>query len=170
MEVQVISSTVQKFNGVSYYKCGNYFQRKGVRLHREVWKHHNGDIPDGYDIHHEDGDSSNNDISNLKLMCRHDHHSMHMKTDERIERSKEAIEIARKKACEWHGSDAGKEYHSKLGKANWKKREAIAYTCTYCGKEFHTKHIYGENQNRFCHNNCKSAYRRMLVRNGVLDK
>ena len=52
MDVQVISSTVQRFNGVSYYLCGKYFQRRGVRLHRMVWEYHNGKIPQGYHVHH----------------------------------------------------------------------------------------------------------------------
>ena len=56
MDVQVISSTVQRFNGVSYYLCGKYFQRRGVRLHRMVWEYHNGKIPQGYHVHHVDDD------------------------------------------------------------------------------------------------------------------
>lgn len=123
MKTEVISNTVQKFNGVSYYLCGAYFQKKGVRLHRVVWEYHNGAIPNG-------------------------------------------IEAASK----WHGSEEGKEWHSKQGIENYKKRELITYRCTYCGKEFQTKHIYSEHSNHFCHNNCKAAYRRMLVRNGVLEK
>ncbi|WP_157196619.1 HNH endonuclease signature motif containing protein [Methanococcoides burtonii] len=29
-------------------------------LHQEIWKDANGEIPDGYDIHHRDGNPSNN--------------------------------------------------------------------------------------------------------------
>ena len=68
MEVKVISNTVQKFNGESYYLCGQYFQRKGKRLHRTVWEFHNGTIPKGYHVHHKDGNRSNNAIENLTLM------------------------------------------------------------------------------------------------------
>lgn len=40
MEVQKISSTAQRFNGVTYYLCGQYFQHRGKRLHRAVWEYH----------------------------------------------------------------------------------------------------------------------------------
>ena len=45
MEVHVVSATAQRFNGQTYYLCGDYFQRKGRRLHRAVWEYHNGEIP-----------------------------------------------------------------------------------------------------------------------------
>ena len=38
MKVEVLSETRQRFMGKTYYLCGKYFQRKGVRLHREVWR------------------------------------------------------------------------------------------------------------------------------------
>ena len=66
MEVTVLSNTIQKFNGESYYLCGMYFQRKGKRLHRTVWKYHNGEIPKGYHVHHKDGNKLNNELQNLQ--------------------------------------------------------------------------------------------------------
>lgn len=170
MKTEVISNTVQKFNGVSYYLCGAYFQKKGVRLHRVVWEYHNGAIPNGYDVHHKDGNKVNNDISNLEMLLRENHHRHHMSEPKRVEQSRNDISKAIEAASKWHGSEEGKEWHSKQGIENYKKRELITYRCTYCGKEFQTKHIYSEHSNHFCHNNCKAAYRRMLVRNGVLEK
>lgn len=93
-----------------------------------------------------------------------------MSEPERVEQSRNNIHKAIEAASEWHGSEEGKKWHSKHGIESYKKRELITYKCTYCGKEFQTKHIYPEHSNHFCHNNCKSAYRRMLVRNGVLEK
>ena len=153
MEVQVISNTVQKFNGVSYYLCGYYYQRKGRRLHRAVWEHHNGPIPKGYHVHHSDGDRSNNSIDNLVLLEGHDHLSEHMNAPERVAHSKKVIEKARVAASVWHGSDAGREWHSEHGKDAWNKRGLQTYICTECGKEFQTKHIYGVHDNHFCSNN-----------------
>ncbi len=164
MEVQVISSTVQKFNGVSYYLCGYYYQRKGRRLHRAVWEHHNGEIPEGYHVHHKDGDRSHNSIDNLALMKGHDHLSEHMNMPDRVEHSKKVIEIAREAACKWHGSEEGLKFHSELGKENYAKRKVQTYECTFCGKEFQTKHVYPEGANHFCHQNCKMKYRRRRLR------
>lgn len=160
MKVQVVSDTIQKFNGVSYYLCGLYYQRKGRRLHREVWMHHNGDIPKGFHVHHLDGDRSHNDVENLTLLRGSDHLSGHMKQQNRREASARAIEIARVAACKWHGSEAGREFHSKHGKESWKKRAVQTYICTECGNEFQTKNVYAEGQNRFCSNNCRASHRR----------
>ena len=160
MEVQVISNTVQKFNGESYYYCGSYFQRKGKRLHRAVWEFHNGEIPNGYHIHHKDENRHNNDINNLELVYKSDHLSHHMSKEERKEVARESIKKAIATAPEWHRSAEGREWHSAHGKEAWEHREPITYTCVQCGKTFQTKNIYGKGVNQFCSNNCKSAYRR----------
>lgn len=165
MEVQIISNTVQKFNGESYYLCGNYFQRKGKRLHREVWRYHNGDIPNGYHIHHIDANKHHNDISNLSLTIGKEHIRQHMSNPKRVKQSMKTIEIARESARKWHGSAEGLAYHSALGKENYKKRTLHTYTCDFCGKEFQTKHIYGNGQNHFCHPNCKAKHRTRRLRN-----
>lgn len=164
MEVQRISNTVQKFNGESYYRCGEYFQRKGRRLHRTVWEYHNGKIPEGYHVHHTDEDKTNNSIENLELLAGHDHLSMHMSTPERKEKSAQSIEVARAAASKWHGSEEGLVFHSQLGKQNWEKREARKYICSFCGKEFYSKRIYPEDSNHFCHQNCKAKYRTRRLR------
>lgn len=170
MKTEVISETIQKFNGVSYYKCGAYFQRRGVRLHRVVWEYHNGKIPDGYDVHHKDKDRTNNDIDNLELLVRSEHQRMHMLQPDRIAQSRIDIKSAIAKAPEWHRSNEGKEWHSKHAKESWKDRKEITYVCSFCGNEFKTRHIYPKGMNHFCHNNCKSAFRRKLIREGVIAK
>lgn len=52
------------------------------RSYRKIWIDHNGPIPrdqDGrsYEIHHIDGDHSNCDISNLKLVTIQEHYDLH---------------------------------------------------------------------------------------------
>lgn len=170
MEVQVISNTVQKFNGESYYYCGSYFQRKGKRLHRMVWEYHNGTIPKGYHIHHKDEDKSNNDISNLEMVWGGEHMSHHMNNEERKAQSREYVKNAIAKAPAWHHSKEGKQWHSEHSKKAYQDREYRTYVCSFCGKEYQTKHIYSEGANHFCHNNCKAAYRRRRVRNGEIVK
>lgn len=170
MEVQVISNTVQKFNGESYYYCGTYFQRKGKRLHRAVWEHHNGQIPKGYHIHHKDEDRRNNNIENLELVLGNDHLKHHMSKEERKEQSRRSVKKAIESAPAWHHSEEGRVWHSKQSKESWKSREYRTYICTYCGKEYQTKYIYSQGSNHFCHNNCKAAFRRQRTRNGEIEK
>lgn len=47
--------------------------------HRYVWEQHHGPIPEGYEVHHIDHNTHNNDISNLSLMRVHEHRSLHSK-------------------------------------------------------------------------------------------
>lgn len=164
MEVQIISSTAQKFNGESYYLCGNYFQRKGRRLHRAVWEFHNGNIPEGYHVHHRDGDRSNNQIENLTLLEGNKHLSQHMSAPQRVEQSRQSIKHAIAKAPEWHRSEAGVEWHSQHAKEYWATAPLLTYTCSFCGKEFQTKNVSYKG-NHFCHNNCRAAFRRRRLRN-----
>ena len=160
MQVQKISNTIQKFDGVSYYRCGPYFQRKGKRLHRMVWEFHNGPIPDGYDVHHMDEDRTNNDIGNLQLLSESEHHSLHMQAPERKEQSRNAIAKAIEAARDWHSTPDGEAFHSKHAKEYWQHAKLNTYVCTYCGEEFQTKAVYGKGEHTFCCSKHKSYWRR----------
>ena len=48
-----------------------------VRLHRGCWEAYCGAVPDGYDIHHMDGNRQNNEIENLACMPRGEHARLH---------------------------------------------------------------------------------------------
>jgi len=68
--------------GHSYYKDDGYYVRrmpcgKCVRLHREIWKHHNGVLEDEIIVHHIDEDKANNSITNLQAMTPSDHMKHH---------------------------------------------------------------------------------------------
>ena len=58
-----------------------------MNKHRKVWTHHYGDIPkdeDGfsYEIHHIDGDRTNNDISNLMCVSIKEHLQIHLQQED----------------------------------------------------------------------------------------
>lgn len=53
-----------------YFRCTNGRRRL---LHREVWRTRRGAIPEGHDIHHIDGDPSNNSLSNLECLPKAEH-------------------------------------------------------------------------------------------------
>ena len=52
---------------------------KTFQEHRLVWEKAHGPIPDGYEIHHIDGNGHNNSIENLQLLTRSEHTSLHAK-------------------------------------------------------------------------------------------
>lgn len=159
MEVQRISDTIQKFDGLSYYRCGPYFQRKGKRLHRTVWEAHNGPVPAGYEVHHINGNRADNDIENLQLMPEGGHQSYHMSLPGRAEKSRESIGKAKEAARKWHGTEEGAAVHSRIAKDYWHNVKPMTYVCTYCGQEFQTLNRYGPQENRFCCNKHKTAWR-----------
>ena len=60
-------------------------QRRRI-AHRWIWERANGPIPDGYEIHHRDGDALNNDPANLQLVTAawHDDYHQRLREDHRI--------------------------------------------------------------------------------------
>lgn len=154
------------FNGIKFTrdeKTGYYLNstiRK--RLHRYVWEFYNGPIESGYDIHHIDGDKSNNDISNLAKISRKKHAEIHgdMQSEELI--AKKRINMKEKvlpEAIKWHKSEEGRKWHSKHSLEISKNLKEKMYVCLNCDTHFYKK-PYGTN--KFCSNKCKSSYRRKL--------
>lgn len=70
------------FNGEKYSlrTTGYYALTKKPRtlLHRAMWEAKRGKIPNGMDVHHKDGDTSNNNDDNFELITHPDHGSLHM--------------------------------------------------------------------------------------------
>lgn len=50
---------------------------KQVKIHRYVWMQVNGEIPEGYVVHHKNGIKDDNRIENLVLMSNKDHSVFH---------------------------------------------------------------------------------------------
>lgn len=92
LTVEVLDDKHQKFNGLIFNSSkaprgeGRYF--KLISLHRFIWTCYNGEIPDGYDIHHVDFDKNNNDISNLVALPKSDHQKLHVRIQESHHRAR----------------------------------------------------------------------------------
>lgn len=149
----------RKDKKTGYYLSG-VINGKRKRLHRYVWEQINGEIPKGYDIHHIDHNKDNNEINNLEIISSKTHKKLHgiEMTEEQRERYRKNLnEKARPKAVEWHKSDKAKDFHKELYKISLGALKPIKFICEYCGKEYYK---INNGMNRFCSNNCKSAYRR----------
>ena len=170
----IVEHEVVVYNGVRFYRYPNsksytgrhYFtpgfkRKKGIDwLHRQIWKDQHGDIPNGYHIHHKDGNTLNNDISNLEAIEGRKHLEYHwkfksVKTQQWLLKH---IEDIRPAASNWHRSDEGREWHRVLGKLSWQNRDLVANVCEWCGETYETP-ITRENI-RFCSKRCKAASRR----------
>ena len=161
-------SNKQYFDGREFEPIGKYQYYREVGnfknlMHRYVWEFYNGKIPKGYEIHHKDGDHSNNTIENLQCLSKAEHLKFHSETlsEEKREWYRNNLaEKARPKASEWHKSKEGSKWHTEH---IMKQREKGAFeknlVCVNCGKEF-----IGEKrgENAYCSNACKSAYRRKM--------
>ena len=162
MEVVVISETQQSFNGELYYKCGEYFQHDGKRLHREVWEHHFGKIPEGAVVHHINGDKTDNRVSNLALIASEgEHTSLHFRQNPRFSMPKECIEASK----DWHKSPEGRAWHKQHYERDCAGKMHGTFTCTclVCGKTFES----GRSDAKFCCNYHSQLHRK---RSGVDDE
>lgn len=65
------------FNGIKFTRrnTGYLGRTDGNRelMHRYVWRHYHGEIPDGFDVHHRNRDRTDNRIENLELISRAEH-------------------------------------------------------------------------------------------------
>lgn len=72
------------FEGNKYTlrNTGYYGKTKGDRtlLHRDVWEHFNGKIPEGYDVHHINENKHDNRIENLECIGKAEHTRLHQNT------------------------------------------------------------------------------------------
>jgi len=163
----------QYFNSIKFIQQGKngYYknQKLGISMHRYVWEFYNGKIPKGYEIHHIDGNKSNNDISNLQCLFANEHKKLHGRnlTDEQREWRRTNInENVRPKAIEWHKSECGKQWHREQVNFRQDNRRIVKGTCLQCGKE-----IYGYNNQghtkKFCSGACSQKYRRQNGLNNI---
>lgn len=55
-------------------------ENKGKLFHRLVYEKHYGSIPEGFCVHHINGDKTDNTPENLMLLSKSHHHRMHMQS------------------------------------------------------------------------------------------
>lgn len=153
----------RRYAGIPYFTPGQADKRRGARyLHQDVWATEHGPIPEGHDVHHQDGNPLNNDVSNLQLMESGAHQALHAAervasgwytTPEKLAH----LERIRPMAAAWHSTEAGNALHAELGRKTWENVETRTAKCGNCKGDFEYRALAVA---VYCSNNCKSAARR----------
>lgn len=108
-----------------------------VSLHRSIWTDLHGPIPDGFVVHHIDGDPFNNAPENLAAIDRKAHAAEHPLDHLGTEEWLDHLAAIRPLASEWHRSEEGREWHKGHGRRTWEGREPhVDSVCQACGKQF----------------------------------
>jgi hypothetical protein len=140
----------------TYYTPHSGHRRRGVgALHQEIWKAANGTIPAGKYIHHKDGNSLNNTLSNLACVSKQTHDRKHSQVRSKRAKTPEALEQLdkiRPLASKWHRSDDGRAWHVQHGKKTWRERKLAQAICTHCGISYAT---YFPTRSKFCGSRCR---------------
>lgn len=130
--------------GKKYFKAWRYDASIGRSfadsLHRAIWKHHYGPIPDGHDVHHIDGDYNNNVPENLAIITRSEHAKLHnhfAKVNARPDADEQ-----RKRARE----------------IGWAKAPYRDYKCLECSKDFQSRRV--NLPPKFCSKRCCGNFNR----------
>lgn len=162
-EIKVV--TYIEYDGIRFYPDQKGYwlakiNKKPKRLHTYVWEKFNGPVPEGFHVHHIDLNTNNNEIENLILLSEKEHLSLHGS----FNKEKKAANIkkyALPKACEWHKSKKGSEWHKKQFQTTLapKFKEMATLVCEVCGKEYQTS-VLMQHKSRFCSNKCKAQHRR----------
>lgn len=165
--------TVVVFNGVTFRRYPGsrmvahqrYFRphiadaRRGVQaLHQEIWKQANGPIPEGYEVHHKDGDPLNNVLLNLELLTRAQHARVHQERGDFVCTSKQRRHLARVRplAAAWHSSPEGMRWHKQHGIDVFRDQPKTARLCAECGTQFNATH----SDAKYCSVRCQGRARR----------
>lgn len=119
-----------------YPKQGHYYNRRGELLHRAIYMAAFGEIPEGYHIHHKDGNGFNNDLSNLEAIPASEHVKKHPRG-----------------YCLW-----STEQRRGISTASWQKREPKEVVCSWCGEAFLSTGVRAT----YCSQRCRVAYYRSI--------
>jgi len=145
-----------------YYLSTTKIKNSRKRLHVYVWESNNNVVPSGFVVHHIDHDKSNNNLDNLKIICKKEHGVYHTSklTKEQKEKRLESFLInALPKAAAWHSTEKGKKWHGEHSKQIWANKKEVPHKCDCCNSVFMSKRLKNK-RSVFCSNACKSAERR----------
>ena len=134
-------------------------KQSGVN-YRKIYESHYGKIPNGYHIHHIDGNPFNNDILNLQCVSSEDHAKIHKNefTKWASIGGKKGGELARDLKLGFHSgtkdqkqewaknaaSNVNRKKHSEILKEGYKSGKIVNWTKLYSKEEVHERISSGD--------------------------
>ena len=103
-------------------------------LHQYIWMVANQcEIPEGYEVHHIDGNKLNNSISNLMLLTEEEHHRLHMDEQHLKEETRKKMSESKKGNTNMLGKKHTEETKKKISKTksgtpSHKRKTVCQYT------------------------------------------
>lgn len=158
MDPTIVTPTRQDFGGVRYYLCGRYYQHKGQRLHRAVWEHHHGPIPEGMHVHHRNHDRADNRLVNLELKSAGEHAAHH---NRELTPARQAALQAVAPALRAGNARLTPEQRAAAAATGWGGVARHTVTCSVCSVEFTTPF---PTRARYCGGTCRARARRARLR------
>ncbi len=162
--IETVNNSQKKCHGFTFYKNNHGRWVGSISLHRFIWTYFNGEIPDGYEIHHCDFDKENNDISNLILLTEVEHRKIHANIKRNRTLPKNAAFVCATCGKEFRAVNRGNNtYCSKKcrKKANHDK-DKIKKSCFVCGKIFWSDK---RKNAKFCSKKCMGkSYENQVIR------
>ena len=149
--IKTVSDMQKKFAGFKFYKNKSKNFCCTVSIHRFIWTYFNGEIPEGYDVHHRDFNHDNNDIANLELVTKDEHKKIHAAIKSKRKPNKKSTFTCAVCGREYESSNRGNNAYcsAKCKKIAERTRAVEIKTCAVCGKEFSTS-----DDARFCSRKC----------------
>lgn len=107
-----------EYGGRVYHVWSRGYYETNIRLHREVWQDANGPIPEGWHVHHKNGDKLDNRLENLELIPISEHSRHHF-----VERVEPHRDVGIRNSIASNRRNRDRLLDRKL-------------VCVYCGSEF----------------------------------
>lgn|SRR6185436_10611732 len=154
----ILDPIAQYWDGGLYrtWPSSPYFTRGGKHLHLRVWREVYGSIPKDCHIHHKNDNKMDNCIENLECMPSGEHRALTIARRRARGYKSKFNQLARDKAAAWHGSEAGRLWHSRHAKRSkgWEKWRREDRACAHCGKIFSCLIRKNGRPQKFCTHVC----------------
>ena len=145
------------FDGKKYFKTSKHYWRctnqEGKYLHVAIWEATNGEVPEGYEIHHRDFNPENNALENLQCLTKSEHRRLHCKLRNQKPKNRKVAKVCVQCGKTFLASRKDAKFCSANCKTKLRYEQGLCHTkriCVWCGKEFLAVNVHTEHCSKEC--------------------